>query len=363
MIPKLRLQSVCLILLCCLLAVGTYSSAPLLANQAQSDDDNLLINGDFEIEDPETKGFKWYPPNHYLALHWYRWWVNEWPNHPLIPEYDDVRLDGRWPPYSGNHAQVYFKWGANYKAGIYQVVEDVTPCVPHEFSMYTRSSGNIGTQPRARVGLDPEGNALTLDHDHNDLLGWSPYMQWSAEQTKIHTWERLSVTAESLGNKLTAIAYANPSYQGSETPYYDTWWDQGTLYQVDFPEGKLPEPTSWNSAYIQSVSHQQEGDQLNVTWNTSVQASSQVWYTMESYTEAVTSTATLSHTVYLPYISKAPRVYATTLDPQPTTSHTASIPLTDLTSGGRITYWVLSRRLGSGACITEGRGPFEYEIP
>jgi len=188
-------------------------------------------------------------------------------------------------------------------------------------------------------------------------------MQWSAEQTDIHRWEQLSVTAEPLGTKLTAITYANPAYSGSQTPYYNTWWDQGTLYQVDFPEGKLPEPTSWNSTYIQSVSHQHKGDQLNVTWNTSVQASSQVWYTIEPYTEAVTSTATLSHTVYLPFISKAQQVHATTLDPQPTTSHAASISLTDLTSGGRITYWVLSRHLETGACVTEGRGPFEYEIP
>lgn len=360
--PKLRLQSVCLILFCCLLAVGTHSKAPILADQVQGDGDNLLVNGDFEMGDPNTHGFKWYPPNHFLALHWYRWWVNEWP--AQIPEYDDMRPDtNRWPPYSGNHAQVYFKWGRTYEAGIYQVVENVIPCLPHEFSMYVRSAGNLGTQANAHIGLDPEGTAITLDHDHNDLLGWPTYMQWSGEQTSIHTWEQLTVTAETLGNKLTAIAYANPSYEGSETPYYDTWWDKGTLYQLDFPDGKLPEPASWNSAYLQNVNQQQQGTVLNITWNSSVAASTQVWYTINPYTEPLTNTTALTYTVYFPLISKALQIQSTPLDPQPTTYHTVSIPLTDLASRDRITYWVLSRRVGTGTCITEGRGPFEYELP
>ncbi|MEA3309970.1 MAG: hypothetical protein U9Q70_10720 [Chloroflexota bacterium] len=362
MIP-FRKQALSIILLILLLFNLNPISSTTAHQVADSDEGNLLANGDFEIEDPDTNGFKWYPPNHYLALNWYRWWVNDWPAHPLIPEYDDMRPTGRWPPVSGTHGQVYFKWGANYKAGIYQVVENVTPCMPHEFTMYVCSSGNAGTQPHAQIALGPQGTRITTDHDHNDLLAWPPYMQWSAEQTNLHTWEELTVTTEPLGTKLTAITYANPLYTGTELPYYDTWWDNGKLYQRDFPDGKLPEPADWRSSYLENVNAQQVGEQLNVTWTSTGVASTQVWYTIEPDTEPVTLTTTFSHTVYLPLCSKTSRTYITTLDSEPVTSHSASISLAGLKSEDRITYQILSRRPETAACVTEGLGPFEYVIP
>ncbi len=323
---------------------------------------DLLINGDFEIEDPSTHGFVWYPPNHFLALNWYRWWVNVWPSQ--IPEYDDMRPTGRWPPFSGDHGQVYFKWGARYEAGIYQVVENITPCMPYEFSMYVRASGNLGTETNAKIGLDPQGAKLTIDHVYNDLLGWPPYMQWSAEKSDtLHVWERVAVTAEALSNKMTAVTYAHPLYVGPLTAYYDTWWDYGTLYQGNFPGGRLPEPTTWDSGDISSVSAQRLGDQLNVTWNSTEPASTQVWYTVQTYSEPVTPTAPMSYTIYFPLVMRTKQVQATILNPSPVTSHSASISLIGLKSKDRITYWVLSRRPNVSVCVTEGRGPFEYVIP
>ncbi|MBN2005625.1 MAG: hypothetical protein JXA21_19865 [Anaerolineae bacterium] len=337
--------------------------SPAIARQSPNTiGENLLVNGDFEIEDPSTYGFVWYPPNHYLALYWYRWWVNEWPSQ--IPEYDDMRPGGRWPPYSGKHAQVYFKWGARYEAGIYQVVENITPCMPHEFSMYVFSSGNPGTEPRAKIGLDPQGTKITQhDHVHNDLLGWPPYMQWSAWSTAFRSWDRLAVTTESLGTQMTAVAYANPSYSGSNIPFYDTWWDYGSLYQLNFPSGKLPEPASWTSLYLSNVAAQRIGDQLNVTWNSTMPASTQVWYTVQKYYEPVTPTVPLSYTVYLPLVAYSRPVQITTLDPNPVTSHSVTISLTGLNSKDSIKYWVLSRRPDVSVCVTEGHGPFEYVIP
>ncbi len=352
-----------LVLLCCLLTAGPNTSTVPVA---QADNGNSLINGDFEEEDPETHGFRWYPPNHYLALHWYRWWVNSWPSQPLIPEYDDTRPENRWPPVSGVHAQVYFKWGSNYLAGIYQVVENLTPCVPYEFSMYANSRGNTGTEPHARIGLDPQGTQITLDHVHNDLIGGQmpPLMAWSAEQTALFVWERLVTATEPLGTKLTAITFSNPIYTGAQTPWYDTWWDNGLLQQLSFPDGRLPEPTSWNSTYISSVSHVINGDVLDISWNTTGPASTQVWYRIMRQSAPVTPTASMTNTAFLPLLISSEPWQATPLNATPTTVHGVSISgIEMLQSGDQIIVRVLSRRPGLDACVTEGFGNLEITKP
>ncbi|OQA14793.1 MAG: hypothetical protein BWY63_03079 [Chloroflexi bacterium ADurb.Bin360] len=230
--------------------------------------------------------------------------------------------------------------------------------------MYARSTGNAGTQPHARIGLDPQGTQITSDHVHNDILSWPPYLQWSSEQTNLFTWEQLKVTAEPLGTRLMAMTYAHPSYEGPLTPWFDTWWDNGALHQLSFPDGKLPAPSSWDpNDNIQNVSYVPQGDQLVVSWNTPMPASTQVWYDFETPGEAITTTLPFTYTNYLPLVSKTTVPRATTLNLQPTTNHTASIPLSSMESGTRITLWVLSRRPGTEACITEGRGPFEYILP
>lgn len=360
-----RLRSVWIVLLLCSLLVISPGGSP--APRAQATNSNVLVNGDFEEEDPVTRGFVFYPPNHYLALNWYRWWVNSWPSQPLIPEYDDMRPNTlRWPPISGKHAQVYFKWGSNYHAGVYQVVQNLTPCVPYEFSMYVNSRGNAGTLPQARIGLDPQGTQITLDHVHNDLIGGQmpPYTAWSAEQTALYTWDRLVTAVEPLGDKLTAITYANPIYTGAATPWYDTWWDNGALTQVSFPNGKLPEPASWSSPYINPVNNFISGDILNITWNTTVPASTQVWYQITPLSVPITPTIPLTETVFLPLIATAPQRQTTPLNPTPSLSHVVGISgMQALHSGDRITVWLLSRRPATDVCITEGYGPVEITIP
>ena len=339
------------------------------APAVQANNGNVLVNGDFEVEDPATHGFIWFPPNHFLALNWYRWWVNMPAANTMIPEYDDMRPGTlRWPPYSGRHAQVYFKWGANYQAGIYQVVENLTPCVPYEFSMYVNSHGNAGTVPHTRIGLDPQGTQITRDHVYNDLIGGQmpPLTAWSAEQTILTTWERLATTAEPLGTRLTAITYANPSYTGDQDAWYDTWWDNGALVQVGFPNGKLPEPASWNSPYIEPASVQSafSGDNLLLSWNTTVPASTQAWYQTMHSTAPITTTAPMSHTMFLPLIMRADIWHATALNPTPTTNHSVSIPgMQSLQSGDKVIVRLLSRRPATDACVTEGYGNIEIVKP
>ncbi|MFP4344753.1 MAG: hypothetical protein ACLFU8_08680 [Anaerolineales bacterium] len=343
-----------------LLVVGIRT---LVSSQAvTADTGNRLVNGDFEEEDPDTHGFKWYYPNHFVALHWERWWMAN----SVIPEYDDMRPGGRWPPYSGEHAQVYFKFGDTYHAGLFQVVDNLDPCRPYEFTMYTRNEGKKDyTHPHARIGLDPEGSRFTVD-PHPHTYGLPPKTVWSQEQTELFKWEQLRVTTESLGSKLTAILYAAPIYFGDPkiVPYFDTFWDAGELQAVSFPGDKLPAPNSWNSPYIPaaSVNTQLNGSQLTVNWNTTVAASGQVWYTRVPYTEPITTTTPYSNTIYFPLISRSPvPELATAIDYAPTTSHSAVI--SGLNSQDEVYIWVLSRRADTNACVTEGHGPLHVTVP
>jgi hypothetical protein len=210
---------------------------------SQSNPDNLLVNGNME-----DLPFYWRYPNHYVAGGWSRWWIDG----TVLPEYDDVR-PGRPYRYDGHHAQVYFKWGNNYTAGIFQVVEGVTPCTPYRLSMWGRSHSLEGAHPHTKVGLDPTGSEVTPDGAVKH--GLPPLTAWSREQTELFTWEELTVEAESLGEQMTAILYASPQPGSTATHYYDTFWDAGMLVPTNFPDGKLPTPSDWQpSGFIQNLS-------------------------------------------------------------------------------------------------------------
>jgi hypothetical protein len=236
------------------------------ARQAQAE--NLLANGSME------QGFYWRYPNHYVANEWSRWWIHG----TILPEFDDVRPT-RPNHYDGDHAQVYFKWGASYTAGIYQVVSGLTPCTPYRFTMWARNHSLESAKPRARIGLDTQGTQLTPSDENSAVkTGLPSSIVWSQEQEALFTWEELSVEAEPAGTSLTAITYASPWRPNDGLTYYfDTFWDAGKL--VPFTPDRLADPASWaSSSFINKLSVDVVLDRVIVTWNTTDPASSQVWY-------------------------------------------------------------------------------------
>ncbi len=341
------------LVLCGLILLGL-SNSPA----TQADSGNLLINGNFD-ELP----FDWFYPNHYVAEGWYRWWIDD-STHD-IPEYDDVdKPFGVRREYhvDGTHAQVYFKWGHTYTSGIYQTVDGLTPCQPYELRMYARNHSVAGALPHARIGLDPQGHQLTANPPNDGNLTTMPeHTVWSEEQTQLNTWEQLNVTAEPVASSLTAILYASPTYAGTQTPYYDTFWDAGSLYAVSFPDERLPEPEGWTSSYITDVITTLASSTLTVTWNTIVSASGQVWYTVIPYTEPFTPTVPLTHTSYLPLVSRSVLPLTTDIDFTPQTQHSATI--SGLQSRDTVKIWILSRRPLTDICTTEGYGPIEVSVP
>ena len=140
-------------------------AAPLPAGPAQGS--NLLANGG--LEPP----FYWQSPNHYIAHGWNRWWIHG----TVLPEFDSSRT-GR-PFMEGESSQVYFKWGVNYTAGVYQVVENVMPCMPYRLSAWARNESLSGVIPRARVGIDPHGTRLTSGPSEGAVLTLPAATVWS----------------------------------------------------------------------------------------------------------------------------------------------------------------------------------------
>jgi hypothetical protein len=281
---------------------------------------DLLSNGNME-ELP----FYWKPPNHFVAGDWLRWWIGD-----DIPEYDDVRP---WRPerYDGQHAQIYFRWGLTYTAGIYQQVTGLEPCQFYQFDMYGRNHSYTYTDHHARIGLDPLGRVYnTIDEPGIESLPGD--IVWSPEQTFYFEWGRHTVTAEAQGDVMTAIVSASPEPGHG---YYDTFWDAGTLVQVDQPPGdRLPEPDSWTgSGFIQNLSAQSLLDQMVITWDTPAPASTQVWYTLN-----VTPT---NHSYSL----------ASPADLTPTVHH--RVVVDGLRSGDVMYFVAASRRFTGAQCVTE----------
>ncbi|MCP4537088.1 MAG: hypothetical protein GY832_08065 [Chloroflexi bacterium] len=324
---------------------------PLELGAQQMPEDNLLAN--YNMED----GFYWKYPNHFVANEWQRWWLGEG-----IPEYDDARA---WRPekYDGKHAQVYFRWGRSYTAGIYQQVA-VRPCTHYQFSMYGRNHSTLDVDHHAKIGLDPLGREYDLY-----MPSLPSDITWSPEQTFYYTWGQHSVIAESRGYTVTAITYVSPDNMYIT---YDTFWDAGTLVESPPPPGKLPDPPDQNSSdFVTSVSSYTLSGDFIVEWETAEPALTQVWY--KAYTPPPTSTHSITPTgtlllsfTYLPLVMNmhplelsAYSMY-TPIGPGHLTHHQATIQ--DIEEGQIVEFVILARHLEDGDCRTSSSTPFKATI-
>lgn len=331
---------------------STAVSAIPPAPQVESAATNLLIDGDMEMQP-----YYWRYPNHFIAPYWNRWWYK----YEVIPEYDDTR-GGPRPNCvecdGGAHAQVYFKWGPTYQAGIYQVVTGLTQCTPYKLSAYARNHSLEGALPHARVGLDPQGTQLTPNDDVGDIVSLPPKTVWSREQTMLGVWEQLTVQTEPLGDRLTAILYASPRPGSTQTHYYDSFWDAAALVQTTFPDNHLPAPSTWSpSGFIYDVVTTTTANSLTIAWKTQSPASTQVRYEIVPYQPPISSTIliSLTHRTYMPFVARHPSPSSftqyTPLNTTPVTNHQAT--LRDIQPGDTVLLVPLSRRPKSTGCTTE----------
>jgi len=325
---------------------------------AEALSDNLLVNGNFD-ELP----FYWAYPNHFVAGGWDRWWIHG----TVLPEYDDVKGVRANYYIDGGHAQVYFKWGNTYTAGIFQVVDSLTPCRLYELTMYARTNSLDQAHPGTRIGLDPLGEQLTDDGAvHPDEQVRLQRAVWSREQTAIGVWEELSVTAEPLGTSLTAILYASPSPGSPDIHYYDTFWDAGALRLSSYPDGRLPGPTQLTTSFIYDITPITSSTSLTINWNLGDIAGTQVWYNVvppPTPPAPITATFQINFSAYLPLVSRGiPFDFPqqTTLEYATGTAYSATIA--GLSPDDTVFYIVVARRLVGNTCVTEYAGPYMAKL-
>jgi hypothetical protein len=131
------------------------------------------------------------------------------------------------------------------------------------------------------------------------------------------------------------------------------------LVELPPPPGRLPDPIDWEpSESITGISTRMEPGQLTIQWQTTISASSQVWYRTYSPTLPITPSGTLlipSASVYLPLIlncyENGPRYpMYTPIDQSDLTHHQTTI--TGLEKGQFVEFVILARHLVGDTCHT-----------
>lgn len=241
--PSLRYRALVLCLLTFLLTSLLLAALPVAA-----DGPNLLQNPGFEQPFAASIPGK---ENCLIAVPWLAWFVEGPPERTsqgflLVPEYKmSTRNDAPFNRvHGGDLAQQYFHSFGTFQAGVYQVVQNVTPgALLHlqiwglTWSCDRESKGNCGNNTSGdpspmhlRIGIDPTGGTDPF----------SPNMVWSAEVNAWDTWTLLQVEATAVNSTITVFAYSYPDYRSQDNNVY---LDDASLVEVAPPATNTPVPT------------------------------------------------------------------------------------------------------------------------
>jgi hypothetical protein len=240
-------------------------------------------------------------------------------------------------------------------AGIYQLVENTTPCFSYKFRMhgYSRQEGPNDSLNGMKVGIEPTG--WTLDPDHAPGVhdgDWPATMVWGTSRRYDSDFGPLEVTAEALDTRITVFTYADAVGGNSHKIH----WDTGSLEEIpltvlvsdpDHPVGDDSWITFGPAVLAADTS-------ARVEWNTSGMAVSQVYYREADVTSTLDSTSGTrvvpTHTTHLLFVSRPLGEWlSTVLDTTPKTAHLVII--SDLLPGRIYEYYVVSRGVSGDACV------------
>jgi hypothetical protein len=353
---------------------------------------NLLVNGDFD-----QVGFYWRYPNHYVAGGWFEYWIGS--NLPEFIDGGSIYHNACYPTpadgvcgHSNNHSQGYIRWGAPYKAGVYQLVS-ATPCASYNFSAWVRTDQS---NYHPKVGIDVKGTQLPFpdqdDTSHNcppngnspcpnpgisTLADMPQTIVWGPDfNAPYFTWTNGSVTAEALSTAIGVWTFVAPEECSGCSPSRSTYWDATSLVQVIpttlSPDGRIPAP----DGKISGLTVTPLTTTAQIQWTTSQPAFSQVFYRPSPPAPSCTGATCVCppgspcivHTVYFPlmgrgYGSVNDFTFKTVPTAVPTTSH--SVSLTGLEAGTAYDFVVMSRAFTSGACVSSvsSTGTFTTTTP
>ncbi len=265
---------------------------------------------------------------------WRLWFMDGWG----IPEFDP----------SAEHADsveavVMRNYGEtdNLLAGLYQIIYGTTPCLTYEFSMKAHARPGSGDSLIAiQVGIDRLGWHLPTD-DPAVHESFPASTVWGTAKQPLWNYQTLSVQAEALAEQITVFTYAHADGGRSINIYFDT----GSF--SDVTPARIYDPSGYaQTSGIDGLDASVGGTSATISWNSTAAGISQVYY--RAVAQPITTTTTLSHTIYLPLVASTGMWQASALDKSYTTAH--AITLSGLESGRTYEYFVVTRGVENDAC-------------
>jgi len=373
-----------LILTMVLVAIATL--APV-ASSARAPADRNAVPPSPAGEEAVAEGPSLHNPHFDNGL-WYEFNLRHAPTYPVgvwVPDGNWYEPPARWPNYGDiQDWRLWFKNGTalidcgdnknyvhsapksvkmwpwdvpastHHVAGIYQLIENTTPCFTYRFQIYGLSRQEEADDEliRLKVGIEPTG--WTLDQDHAPAVhdgDWPTTMVWGTPRKYEGEFGLLEVTAEALATQITVFTYADALGGNSHKIH----WDTGSLQEsvlselVSDPDNPGGSSSGINFGPVAVA----DDDSALVTWSTLEPAISQVYYRLIAGPSTPVSPpgTLLLHTVYLPFVSRGPNPwFSTELDRSSETSH--SVVISGLLPGYTYEYFVASRGVSGNACVT-----------
>ncbi len=277
---------------------------------------------------------------------WRLWYMR---NTPLVQTFDESNI-----VHSAQSVAIRTHDGDVHQGGLYQVIYDTTPCRLYTFQIYGRSQPDPGENPYSslRAGIDKAGWHPDSATDPAVPEAFPSTTVWGEAHDYKRTFGSLSVTAEAEADHIVVYTYADA--RGGRR--HAIIWDTGSFQDVTPPDLLSdPDNPSGDASGISSGPNvtPDSSTSATVSWNTSGEALGQVYYRLISTPfTPVSPTETLSYTVYLPLISRAPGPWlSTSLQGEASISAHSKL-ISDLQPGGTYEYIVASRGLSGGQCVT-----------
>lgn len=241
-----------------LVLIWMVATSPVGAGPAaQTPGVNLLVNPSFEGNYSIWNGI----PEVKMPHGWQPWWSEyphnaDWQN--LRPEFDRAATyDGYgYRVHGGTLALRYFKSFGSFTAGVYQVVDGITPGANLEFSAWGHawscSNWDLCHEEQAdgtnRVWSEPANANVVLKIGIDPTGGTDPFSDrvvWSAGVRALDYYRQFTVRATAQAARVTVFTFAWQEWAANNQ---DAYWDDASLVVVGggqaVPPTTAPLPTS-----------------------------------------------------------------------------------------------------------------------
>ncbi|MGQ9682770.1 MAG: hypothetical protein ACUVX9_09560 [Anaerolineae bacterium] len=220
---------------------------PVARSSAQGP--NLLQNGGFERPFSASIPGK---ENCFIADPWVAWYTEgsekeRSEGYLLAPEYK-LATRNDYPGNrvrSGELSQQWFHSFGNFRAGVYQVVNNVPvgsrlrfelwgmtwSCDKQEGGLCQGATSGRPSPMHLRIGIDPRGGTNVFDGG----------IVWSPEQNAYDQWHQFAVEAVAQSSTVTVFVYSYPDYRSQDNNVYV---DDASLIILAPPPTPTPPPTN-----------------------------------------------------------------------------------------------------------------------